>query len=178
VATSIPLFVSFEVGAIDALRWFGSLATVWHWTLVAVLRMESVIDVTTEVLRAMEPRAHPNEDTSIKPFWAVIAGGRTAIRSDIIISIGAYRSYTDVDAYLRPYRGNGDRKAASSNSSQHDKFRSAHKVHLTISFNPRVITLTTSLIAPPMSAASCGSSSFVFAPMIRTRVHSFSHASF
>jgi hypothetical protein len=88
--------------------------------------MESVIDVTTEILGAAEPRARPNEDTSVKPFWAVIARGRTAIGSNIIVSIGARRSYTDVNTYLSAYRGNGDRKAASNNSSQHAKFKSTH----------------------------------------------------
>jgi hypothetical protein len=127
VATSIPLFVSIEVGAIDALRCFGFLATVWHWTLVAVLRMESVIDVTSEVLRAVKPWARPHEDTATEPFGAVIAGGRTAVGSGIVVSIGTLRSYPDIDAYLRLYRWNGNRKAASSNSSQHDKFKSTHK---------------------------------------------------
>jgi hypothetical protein len=89
--------------------------------------METVIDVTTEVVTTMKPRARADEGASTKPFWAVIARGRTAIGSNIIVTIGTRRSYTDVDAYLSPYRGNGDRKAASSNSSQHDKFESTHK---------------------------------------------------
>jgi hypothetical protein len=89
--------------------------------------MESVVDVTAEVVRAMEPWARAHEDTSTKPFWAVIAGGRTAVGSSVIVSIGALRSYTDVDAYLSLNRRNGDRKAASSNSSQHNIFKSTHK---------------------------------------------------
>jgi hypothetical protein len=142
--------------------------------------MEAVMDVTTEVVRAMEPRARADEGTSIKPFWAVIAGWRTAIGSDIIVSIGTCGSYTDVDAYLSLYGGNDNRKAASSNSSQPDKFRSTHKFTSLFpsTLNPRAITLTASLIAPPMAAASCGSLPFVFAPMIGARIHGFSHLSF
>jgi hypothetical protein len=127
VAAAIPLFVSTEVGAIDTLRGLGFLTTGWHWTLVAVLWMEAVIDVTSKVLRAVEPWAGPHEDTATKPFWAVIPGGRTAVWSGIVVSIGTLRSYTDVDAYLSLCHGNGDRKAASSNSSQHDRFKSTHK---------------------------------------------------
>jgi hypothetical protein len=179
VATPVPLLVSAEVGAIDTLRWLGFLTTVWHWTRVTVLWMETVIDVTTEVVRAVEPWARPHEDTATKPFWSVIAGGRTAVGSGIVISIGTLRRYTDADAYayLSLYRGNGDRKAGSNTSSQHDKFKSTHKKIASLIpsiLDPQGIILTT---APPMSAASYGSLPFVFAPMIGTRIHGFSHLS-
>jgi len=179
VTTSIPLFVSTEVSTVDTLRWLSFLATVRHWTRVAVLWMEAVIDVTTEVVRAVEPWARSHEDTSMKPFWTVVAGGRTAVGSDIIVSIGTLRSYSDVDAYLSLCRGNGDRNAASGNSSQHDTFKSTHKFASLIpsTHNPRMITLTASPIAPPMSTGSCAGIPVVVAPIIDTRIQGFLHLS-
>jgi hypothetical protein len=50
VATSIPHFVSFGVGnLIETLSRFGFVAAVWLWAAIAVLRMETIIDVAMEV---------------------------------------------------------------------------------------------------------------------------------
>jgi hypothetical protein len=73
VAPSIPFFVSAEVGAIDTLRWLGSLASVWHGTLVAVIWVKTVVDVTPEIVGAMKPWARANESAAAEPFRAVIA---------------------------------------------------------------------------------------------------------
>jgi hypothetical protein len=48
VAPSISRFVSGEVRTIDTLCRLGFLATFWHWALIAVIWMETVIYVTTE----------------------------------------------------------------------------------------------------------------------------------
>jgi hypothetical protein len=122
MATPIALFVSLEVTFIDALRRLGLLATVWYWTFVAVLWMESVIYIATEIVRATKPRASANEDALSKPLWAVVARGSTAMRSGVIVSVGTFRGYADVDADLSFRFRDGYRETASSNCGQHYKF--------------------------------------------------------
>jgi hypothetical protein len=122
VATSIALFVSLEVTFIEALRRLGLLATVWYWALVTVLRMESVIYNATEIVRATKPRPGANEDALTKPLSAVVVRGSTAIGSGVIVSVGTFRGYTDVDADLSFRFGDGYRETASSNCGQHYKF--------------------------------------------------------
>jgi hypothetical protein len=48
MSTTVLLFVSFEVRTIDTFCRLGFLATFWHWALIAVIWMETVIYVTTE----------------------------------------------------------------------------------------------------------------------------------
>jgi hypothetical protein len=117
VATSIPLFVSFEVGTIDTLRRLGFLATVWLCAFITALWVEAVVYLAPELVIAVKPRAGTNEDIPSKPFWTVVAGRCTVIRSDVIVAIGAFRSYPDADAHLSRRFGGRYRKANSSNRS-------------------------------------------------------------
>ncbi len=119
VATSIPHFVSFEVRPIDTLCWLCFLTTLWQLTLIAMLWMEMVIYVALEFTRAMKPRASANEDVPAKPFWPVVASWGTVIRSDVIVTIGTFRGYSDVDADLGLRFWGGNREADSTNSSKH-----------------------------------------------------------
>lgn len=65
VATSVAHFISLEVGNfVKAPSRLGLLATGWHWAMVAVIRMEAVIDVAVEIGRAMKPWASTNEDAA------------------------------------------------------------------------------------------------------------------
>src|ERR1035438_9657393 len=107
VATSIPRFVSTEVRTIDTLCRLRFLASFWQWALIAVLWMETAIDVALEVIRAMKPRASANEDVPGKPFWTVVASWGTAIRSDVIVTIGTFRGYSDLDTDLSLSFGGG-----------------------------------------------------------------------
>ena len=100
VATSIPFFVSFEVGTIDTLRRLGFLATVWLCAFITALWVEAVIYLAPELVVAVKPRAGTNEDIPRKPFWTVVAGRCTVIRSDVIVAVGAFRGYPDADANL------------------------------------------------------------------------------
>jgi hypothetical protein len=62
--------------------------------------MEIVIYTAVEIAGTMKPRAGANEDRPIKPFWAVVARGSTAIRGRVIIAVGTFRSDTNGDADL------------------------------------------------------------------------------
>jgi hypothetical protein len=128
VATSIAFFVSFEVGAIDPLCRLGFLATVWLGALVALLWVEAVIYVASELGLPMKPRAGADEDIPSKPLRPVIARRRTVIRSDVIVTIGALRSYPDLNADLSLRFWKGCREADCSNRSYHQKSKSTHKL--------------------------------------------------
>jgi len=79
--------------------------------------METVIYVALELIGPMKPRAGPNEDVPAEPFRTVIAGRGTVIRSDIIVTVGAFRGYSDVNADLSLCFGGGNGEADSGNSS-------------------------------------------------------------
>src|SRR5208283_207609 len=117
VAASIARLVALEMRAIDALGRLSFLAAFWCRAIIAVLRMETVIHVALEFVGAMKPRASANEDFATKPFRAVVAGGSTVIRSDVIVTVGAIRSHADDDVDLSLCFGSGSRDAECSNSS-------------------------------------------------------------
>jgi len=117
VATSIPHFVPLEVRTIDTLGRFGFLATFWHWALVTVIWMETVIHVPLEVASAVKPWASAVEGFPVKPFRAVIAGGRTAVRIGVIVTIGTVWRCSDLNGDLGLCFGTGGREADCSNGS-------------------------------------------------------------
>jgi hypothetical protein len=113
VTAPIPLFVSLEVGAIDTLRFLGLLAAVWLRAPIALVWIEMVIHFAAEVVRAMKPWANSNEDASGKPFWTIVAGRSTVIRSDVIVAVRAIRGYADLHGDLCICRRGGCRKKNS-----------------------------------------------------------------
>jgi len=90
VTAAIPHFIPFEMRAVDALCRLGFLPALRQRALIAVLRMETVIYMALELISAMKPRAGANENIAGKPFRAVVAGGRTVIRRDVIVTIGTF----------------------------------------------------------------------------------------
>src|ERR1700722_19007259 len=102
MAAPVSNFVSFECLTIDTFCIFRFIAGFRHWPFVAVIRVETVIHVAVELFRSTKPFAGANKDAASKPFWTVVARGSTAIRSDIIVTIGALGScsYADCNADL------------------------------------------------------------------------------
>ena len=90
------------MGGIDALGRFRPLASLWHWAFIAVLWMEMIVDMPTKFGSSVKPGANANEDPVIKPLWPVVASGSTSVRSDVIVTVGTIRGYSDVDADLSP----------------------------------------------------------------------------
>jgi hypothetical protein len=127
VAASIPLFVSFEVGVINALRWFRFFATGWHRAFIAVLWIEVVVYLAPEIVIAVKPRPSANEDIRAKPFWPVISGRRAVIRNGVIVTVGTVRGYPDLYSGLSLCFGGGYREATSSYRGQDQKCKSTHK---------------------------------------------------
>jgi len=120
VAAPITHFISFEVGnLVDGLRRLRLIARVWRGAFIPVFGMKMVVDVALEVVRAMKPRAGANEDTARKPFRAVVSIGSAAIRSSVIVTVGAVGGGSNVncDADLGLCFGSGHREENSSKSS-------------------------------------------------------------
>jgi hypothetical protein len=118
VAVSIAHFVCFEVGnLIETLSRLGLIATGRPWAVIAVLRMETVIYVAMEVGWAVKPWARPNEDTSYKPFRAIVSIGGAVVGRDIVVPVGTHRRNSDLDAYLSLYCGSSQREADYGNGS-------------------------------------------------------------
>jgi hypothetical protein len=64
-----------------------TLATRWQWPAVALAKVETMIDVSVETTRPMEPGSSTDEYASRKPFRAVITVRSTVIRRNFIIPV-------------------------------------------------------------------------------------------
>jgi hypothetical protein len=117
VAPSIPRFVSLEVRTVDTLGWFSFLTAFGRWALISMLWMETVIHVALEITRAVKPGASADEAVPVKPFWTIVASGSTAVRSNVVVTIGAVRGHADFDVDLSLGLGSDSGEADSSNSS-------------------------------------------------------------
>jgi hypothetical protein len=117
MAAPITHFVSFEIFGWDSMLRGSFLAALWHWTFIAVLRMEIVIYMALEVGRAVKPRAGANKDSAVKPAWAIVAIGSAAVGSGFKVTVGAFRGYADFDGYLGLSFGRVCSKAETGNSS-------------------------------------------------------------
>jgi|SRR5580698_4717215 len=125
----IPHFVSFEVGNfVDAISRLGFLATGRSRTGIAVLRMEAVVDISTEAFRAMKPRARANEGAAGKPLRAVVTVGSAFVGCGVIVSVGTFRRGSDFDTDLSLCFGRRYRQADSSNCRKCKQLKSVHSI--------------------------------------------------
>src|SRR6267378_4403696 len=85
--------------------------------------------MAVKVCRAVKPRASTDEDTTGKPFRAVVAGGSTGVRSVVVVAVRACWFGSDVDADLSLCFGSGGREAnyGNSYSSSESTIESPHK---------------------------------------------------
>jgi|ERR1700677_414640 len=112
MAASVAHFVCFEVGhLVEVIFRSGSLAAGWMWTVIAVVRMETVIYVAMEIGWAVEPGASADEDAADKPFRSVIAVGGAVVRRNVIIAVRTLRRDSDVHAHLSLCCGSSQHKA-------------------------------------------------------------------
>jgi hypothetical protein len=77
-----------------------SLAASGEFAAISVLRMETVIYVTSKILMTVEPRASADENPIVKPFRTVIAGWSAMIGSHIIVPIRTFRRDPNRDGHL------------------------------------------------------------------------------
>jgi hypothetical protein len=100
MTAAVAHFIAVKVLAIDTSPGLGFFTDPRHVSSVAVIRMEMVVDVSVEVFVSVKPRADADEYAVVKPFRTVIAGWRTSIRSNVIVTIRALGRYPDPDAHL------------------------------------------------------------------------------
>jgi hypothetical protein len=97
VPASITHFVSVEMveRLVSAFR---------MWTGVALMKIETVINVTMEVVRTVEPRAGSDEYATTEPLGPVVSVRSAVLWRVVVVAIRARRFGADVDRYLRGCR--------------------------------------------------------------------------
>jgi hypothetical protein len=101
------------------------------WTNVAVMWIETVINVAVEVVGAVEPRADSDEHAAAEPLGPVVPVWRAAVWGEIVVAIRATRFCSDIDRDLRRCRARNAQQ--SRNQDRKDKkFQISHKFLLTL----------------------------------------------
>jgi hypothetical protein len=103
----------------------GLVSTVRMWTSVAVMWIETVIDVAVKVARTVEPRAGSDEHAAVEPLGPIISIWGTVVRGEVIVAIRTLRLWSDIDGDLGGCR---PRNAQQSGNQDRDgkKFPVAH----------------------------------------------------
>jgi hypothetical protein len=95
-------------------------------SVVSVTRIVVVVDVTIESVRTVKPGAGPDEYSPHEPIRAIVAVRCAIIRSIVVVAVGTYRCYPDVDGYLR----GRTRQAAHCGRSESRKYKCFQMTHL------------------------------------------------
>jgi hypothetical protein len=91
VALAVTGFVGVEVVELR-------LTTAGKRAVVAIMRVETVIDMAVKAVRTVEPGTGSNEHAAYKPVGAVVAVGGAVIGRVVEVAVGADRRHADVDA--------------------------------------------------------------------------------
>ena len=124
VAAPITHLVSAEVIK-------GLVSTFRMWTFVAVMWIETVINVAVEIVGAVEPRPDTHEHAAAEPLGPVVPVWRTAVWGDIVVAIRANRFCSDIDRDLRRCRARNAQQSRNQDGNC-KKFQIAHKFLLTL----------------------------------------------
>jgi hypothetical protein len=120
-------FISSEmVDLIEPIRLLTVITTVRYSAFKATLNIETAIYMTAKVCRAVKPGAGPKEDTTHKPFRAVVAIGSAGIRGIVIVPVRASGFGSDVDADLSLHFGSGHEVNSSNSSRENKTFKAIH----------------------------------------------------
>jgi hypothetical protein len=100
VALAITHFVSAKVveGLITMLR---------KGTVVAVLWVEAVVHMAVEAMRAMEPGASSDKDTTAEPLRPIVAVWGAVVWGVVEVAVRTDRRYPDIDIDRSRYRAGG-----------------------------------------------------------------------
>jgi hypothetical protein len=127
VTAAIVHFVPVEVFiVIDVVLGSRGFASFRVWAVIAVLGMVVVIDVTIEVVGAVEPGTRADEDSTGKPFGTVVTVRGTPIGRSLIVAVGAVGGRPNVDADLSLGFGCCNCEAESGNCGCGEKFSNVH----------------------------------------------------
>jgi hypothetical protein len=95
------------------------------WTHIAVMWIETVINVAVEVVGAMEPRAGSDEHAAAEPLGPVIPVWRAVVRGHIVVAIWANRFCSDIDRDLSGCRAR-NAKQSGDQGRKGKEFPTAH----------------------------------------------------
>src|SRR5713226_7244702 len=124
VAAPVTHLVSVEVIK-------GLVSMVRMWTMVAVMWIETVINVAVEVVGTVEPRAGSDEHAAVEPLGPVVPVWRAAVWFEIVVAIRATRFCSDIDRDLRRCRARNAQQSRNQ-GSKGKKFPIEHKFLLTL----------------------------------------------
>ena len=124
VAAPITHLVSVEVikGLVSMLR---------MWATVAVMWIETVINVAVEVVGAVEPGADSDKHAAVEPLRPVVPVWRAAVWFEIVVAIRANRFCSDIDRNLRRCRARNAQQSRNQ-GSKGKKFTIAHEFLLAL----------------------------------------------
>jgi hypothetical protein len=102
VTAPVALFVALEFVATSS----SLLTGLRKATSVSMLRVQTVIHRSVELVIAMEPRTYANKPTTIEVLRTVVARGTAAVWRIVVIPIRALRLWANADADLGLCCGN------------------------------------------------------------------------
>jgi hypothetical protein len=120
VAAPVTHLVSVEV--IE-----GLFSTFRMWTNVAVMWIEAVINVTVEVVGAVEPRTGTDEHATAEPLGPVVPVGGAVVWGEVVVAIRASRLCSDIHGDLSGCRA-WDAEQSGTQDSKGKQFPIAHVV--------------------------------------------------
>jgi hypothetical protein len=112
------------------------ISTVLRWTLaargpgpaVALTKVEAMINVSIETIRAVEPRSCPDEYTAREPLRTIVAVWSAVIRRDFIVSVRTNRRFSDAHGNLRRRVIGSSHDKAHVNSHETQSSQDVHRV--------------------------------------------------
>src|ERR1700722_6136103 len=99
---------------LPVLRW--ALPSRGHGPVVALAIVESMIDVSVEMIRPVIPRSSPYEYAAREPLRAIVTVRGAAIRGALLVSVGTNRPRSNSDAHLCSRLVDRNHEKARSNS--------------------------------------------------------------
>jgi hypothetical protein len=105
------------------------LASYRHWSVVAVVGVVAVVDMAIKSVRAVEPGASPDEQSTSKPVRPIVTIGCTIIGSIVEIAIGTNRWCPNADGHLRRCTGETAQHGRSE-GGKNKKFQNSHRILL------------------------------------------------
>jgi len=109
----------------------GLVSTLRMWTLVAVMWIETIINVAVEIVGAVEPGAGSDEHATVEPFGPVVPVWRTGVWGGIVVAIRAIWFCSDIDRDLRRCRSRNAQQSCNQDGKG-KKFPIAHEFLLTL----------------------------------------------
>jgi hypothetical protein len=103
----------------------GLVSTLRMWTHVAVMWIEAVINVSVEVVGAVEPRAGSDEHATAEPLGPVVPVWRAVVWGHIVVAIRATRFCSDIDRDLSACRAR-DAQQSGNQGRKGKKFPIVH----------------------------------------------------